>query len=311
MKSEAIGKKNNTLIRIIRARGLYLMLLIPVVYVFIFNYIPMYGVIIAFKRFNPMLGFFKSEWVGLYQFERFFNSPAFVKVVSNTVILSLYSLVAGFPLPILMAVGLNHMRSRRMKSAVQMITFMPYFFSTVIMVGLLTQLLNSRFGLVNVIIMSLGGKAQDFLGDPNLFRHIYVWSGVWQGMGYGSVIYLAALSSVDQELHEAAIIDGANIWQRIWYIDIPCILPTIVIMLVLSTGGIMSVGFEKTYLLQTPLNLSVSEVIETYVYRMGIAAARPDYSFGTAVGLFQNVVALTMMVIVNTVSKKISGSGLF
>jgi putative aldouronate transport system permease protein len=299
--------------RAYRARGLYFLLTLPVVYVFVFNYIPMYGVIIALKKYNVRKGIMGSPWCDplFYNFQRFFSSPSSRSVIVNTLALSLQSLIAGFPLPILLAIGLNYSPSMKIKRTVQMVTFAPYFLSTVLIVGLMSLLFSVQSGIANVVIRALGGESLNFMGDAGLFRPMYVWSGVWQGMGYNSVIYISALSSVDPQMHEAAIIDGASVVKRIRYIDIPTILPTIVIMLILSMGGIFSSSFEKVYLMQNAQNLTTSQTIETYLYQVGISAGRPDYSFATAIGLFQNVVGVLMTLIVNYISKKLSGSGLF
>ncbi len=298
--------------RVVRARGLLLLLLIPLVYVFIFNYLPIYGVTIAFKRFNIKQGILGSPWVGLYHFERFLSNPKFFDILKNTVILSVYSLIAGFPIPILLAIGITHMPNAAFRKTIQMTTYMPYFLSVVVMVALLSQLLSLRYGIFNRALTELFGiPAINFMGSAAAFRHVYVWSGVWQSMGYGSVIYISALSSVDPQLHEAAIVDGATLLKRIRHIDIPSILPTVTIMLILSMGSLISVGFEKTFLMQFPTNLSVSEVIGTYVYRVGLASARPDFSFGSAIGLFQNAISFALVICANFISRRVSDNGLW
>ncbi len=310
LKSAVPSVRRQTLFtRVKRRWGLCLLLLIPIVYVFIFNYTPMYGVLIAFMRFNPKLGILGSPWVGLYQFERFLGSVKFGQIMVNTLSVSLYSLLAGFPIPILLALGLTHLKSSKYRKTVQMMTYAPYFLSTVIMVALLSQLLNMRSGLLNRFIMMLGMDPVNFMGSAASFRHVYVWSGVWQEMGYGAIIYISALSSVDPQLHEAASIDGASMWKRILHIDLPGITPTIVIMLILRMGSLLSVGFEKVYLMQNPTNLAVSELIETYVYKVGLTAARPDFSYATAVGLFQNVISFILVMTANFVAKKVSDNG--
>ncbi len=310
LKSAVPSVRRQTLFtRVKRRWGLCLLLLIPIVYVFIFNYTPMYGVLIAFMRFNPKLGILGSPWVGLYQFERFLGSVKFGQIMINTLSVSLYSLLAGFPIPILLALGLTHLKSSKYRKTVQMMTYAPYFLSTVIMVALLSQLLNMRSGLLNRFIMMLGMDPVNFMGNAATFRHVYVWSGVWQEMGYGAIIYISALSSVDPQLHEAASIDGASMWKRILHIDLPGITPTIVIMLILRMGSLLSVGFEKVYLMQNPTNLAVSELIETYVYKVGLTAARPDFSYATAVGLFQNVISFVLVMTANFVAKKVSDNG--
>ncbi len=291
--------------------GLYLLILIPVVYVFIFNYIPMYGVTIAFKRYNIKQGMMNSPWVGLYQFQRFLGNSQFFTIMKNTLTLSLYNLIAGFPIPIILAIGLTHLKYPRYKKVIQMVTYAPHFLSMVVLVSLLSQVLNMRFGVINRLIEALGGNAINFMGTSQYFPHVYVWSGVWQEAGYGSIIYISALSAVDPQQHEAASIDGASMWQRIWNIDIPGILPTITIMLILRMGSLVTVGFEKIFLMQNSMNLSVSEVVETYVYRVGLASARPDFSFGTAVGLFQNLISLTLVLLANVISRKVSDNGLW
>ena len=283
---------NKLLSQILKAKYLYLLLLIPVIYVFIFNYVPMYGVIMAFKKFTPSQGVLGSDWVGLYNFQRFFSSPQCLSIL-------------------ILAVALNYCKVTPLKKTVQSLTFMPYFLSAVLMVGLMTQVLSVRGGIVNYFVGLLGFEPIDFMGNAALFDHVYVWSGIWQGTGYSAIIYISALSSVDPTYHEAAMIDGANIWKRIWHIDLTAIRSTIIILLILNVGSIMNIGFEKIYLMQNPLNMSVSSVISTYVYNISLKAAQPDYSFGTAVGLFQNGVAVILTVAVNWIANKISGEGLF
>ena len=299
--------------RVVRAKGLYLLLALPVVYLFVYNYIPIYGVVIAFKNYSVRKGIMGSPWADplLYNFIRFFSSPTAKQSIINTLYLSLYSLLANLPLPILLAILLNYMPSHGFKRTAQMVTFAPYFLSTVLLVGLMSLILSTQSGIVNTMLRAIGGQAMNFMGDNALFRPTYVWSGVWQNVGYNSVIYIAVLSSVDPQMHEAAIIDGATILKRIRHIDLPTIMPTIAIMLILSMGGIFAVGFEKVYLMQNPQNLTVSQTVETYLYQVGIKAGRPDYSFATAIGLFQNVVGVTMTLIVNFLSKRVSGYGLF
>jgi multiple sugar transport system permease protein/putative aldouronate transport system permease protein len=300
--------------RIWNCRTLYLLTLIPFLYVLIFNYIPMYGVLMAFKRFQPRDGILGSPWVGLYNFRRFFNSPNFLIILRNTLVLSLYGLIVGFPFPLLLAIFVNHCFLRRFKKAVQTITFAPYFLSAVLLVGLIMQILGMRTGGLNVLLSGLGLEQIDFLGSSSMFPHVYVWSGIWQTTGYGAVIYISALAAVDPTYHEAGVIDGANLWQRVWHIDLTTIRPIIVIMLILSMGGILGSNFEKTYLLQTPLNLNASEVIVTYVYKVGLGISgggRPDYSFGTAIGLFQNVVGIILTLTVNWTANKLTNEGMF
>ncbi len=291
--------------------GLYLLLLIPLVYVFIFNYVPMYGVTIAFRRFNIRQGILGSPFVGLYHFQRFLSSAKAFEIIGNTLAISLYSLVIGFPLPIVLALGLTHMRHGGYRKFIQMISYAPHFLSAVVLVGLISQVLNLRFGIVNRAIMGLGGEAINFMGSDKYFRHVFVWSGLWQEAGYSSIIFISALASVDTELHEAAVIDGASIWKRITHIDIPSIIPTVVIMLILRMGSLFGVGFEKIFLMQNPLNTKVSEVIDTYVYNVGINSARPDFSFGAAVGLFQSAIGFVLVMGTNAISRKLTEHGLW
>jgi multiple sugar transport system permease protein/putative aldouronate transport system permease protein len=292
-------------------RDLYLLLLVPVVYVAIFNYIPMYGVTMAFKNYQARAGIWGSPWVGLYHFRRFLTSPNFFNILRNTLVLSVYGLIAGFPFPIILAIFVNHTLLRRSKKVIQSITFAPYFLSTVIMVGLLVQILALRTGGVNILLSAAGLPQVNFMASVTAFPHIYVWSGIWQGTGYGAIIYISTLAAVDPSMHEAALIDGANLWQRIWHIDLTTIRPIIVIMLILSMGGILGSNFEKIYLLQVPQNMSVSEVIATYVYRVGMLSNRPDFSFGTAIGLFQNVVGIILTLTVNKITNILTGEGMF
>ncbi len=289
---------------------LYILLILPVIYTFTFKYRPMYGILIAFKQFNMRLGITASPWADPWfkWFRNFFTSPQLTRLLGNTITLSLYSMFAGFFPPIILAILINEMPNRILKKSVQTITYIPHFLSTVIVCGILTQILSLN-GMVNNLLRSIGLQPIQFMGKGNLFPHIYVWSGVWQGIGYNSIVYIAALAGISPELHEAATVDGANIWQRIWYVDIPGILPTAVILLILNSSHILSVGFEKVYLLSNDLNRSRSDVISTYVYRVGLG--QMEYSLSTAVGLFQSVVSLMMMFIVNTISKRVSETSLW
>lgn len=295
--------------RMQRQWQLYLFLLLPVACVMIFNYVPMYGIVLAFKNYRPNKGILGSPWVGMKYFNQFFNSPSFLLLLKNTLILSLYSLLASLPVPILLALCLNEVRIPWFKKTVQMVTYAPYFISTVVMVGMLIQLMSIRSGFFNHLIQIFGGTPVDFMAIPSLFRTIYVFSGVWQGMGYSAVIYIAALSNVDPQLYEAAIIDGANRLQKIIHIDIPAILPTIVLMLIMSLGNVMSIGAEKVYLMQNNLNLSTSEIISTYVYKIGMINGQ--FSLSTAVGLFNSVINFVLIVIVNTIARRLGDTSLW
>jgi len=290
---------------------LYVLMILPVAWLVIFRYMPMYGAQIAFKRFNAVEGILGSPWVGLRYFERFFTSHQFARVFGNTIILSLYQLIAGFPIPIVLALALNAVRVRWFKKSVQMITYMPHFISVIVLVGMMMQFLSPRIGIVNIAIQALGGTQQNFIGIPRLFRSLYVWSGVWQNAGWGTIIYLAALSAVDPNLHEAATIDGASRFRRIWHIDVPTILPTAVVLLILNTGRIMELGFEKVFLMQNPLNLQVSEIIATYVYKVGLASARADFSYSAAIGLVNSVINFALIVTVNRIARRMGETSLW
>lgn len=283
---------------------LYIIILIPLIWLFIFRYIPMYGVQIAFRKFQASKGILGSQWVGFLNFKKFFNSYMFSQVIKNTVVISFYQLLAGFPFPIILALALNNTLRLRFKKFVQMVTYMPHFISMVVMVGMVIQFLSPKVGIINFLIQSLGGTPKDFLAEPSYFSSIYVWSGVWQSCGWGTIIYLAALAGIDAELHEAAAIDGANRFQRMLHVDLPGILPTITILLIMNAGNIMNVGFEKAFLLQNNLNLDTSEIISTYTYKMGLASAGADFSYAAAIGLFNSVINLLLIMIVNMISKK-------
>jgi putative aldouronate transport system permease protein len=283
---------------------LYAMILLPVLFITIFMYGPMFGIVVAFKDFSFRRGILGSEWVGLRYFRQFLTTPLFYNLLWNTVVLSIYSLVAGFLMPIILALALNEIRSMLVKKTVQMVTYFPYFISTVVMVGVVLQVLNPRGGFVNNVISAAGGTPVNFMGIPSLWRSIYVWSGVWQLTGYGAIIYLAALSAVDPALVDSAIIDGVTRPQRVRYIDLPTIAPTIVILLILAIGNIMSVGFEKAFLMQNAINLNVSEIISTYVYKRGLV--HYQYSFATAVGVFNSIVNFLLLITANTVAKRTS-----
>ncbi|MBE6883540.1 MAG: sugar ABC transporter permease [Ruminococcaceae bacterium] len=287
----------------------YVLLLPAVIFIIIFAYVPMYGAQIAFRDYKVKLGFWGSEWVGLEHFKRFVTSSNFWPLLRNTLSISLYSLVAGFPAPIILAFMLNELQSSKLRKTIQMITYAPHFISAVAVCGLIHLFTQREAGVINLFITLLGGEGIDFLSEPSYFSTIYVVSGIWQELGWGTIIYLAALSGVDPQIVEASIIDGASRVQKIWYIDIPTILPTIIILLILNSGSILNVGYEKVLLLQTPLNMGTSDIISTYVYRLGIEDAQ--FSYTTAIGLFNSVVNLVMLSVVNYVSKRLSGSSLW
>ncbi|MFI6740353.1 ABC transporter permease [Nonomuraea sp. NPDC050451] len=288
---------------------LYLLILIPLAYFVVFKYVPMVNAVIAFKDYSVIDGIWGSPWVGLKHFLAFFDNPVFWTLVRNTFLLSAYFLIASFPIPIILALALNEVRQGLFKRTVQMVTYAPYFISTVVIVSMTILILSPSIGLVNDAIGLFGISSIDFLGDPDYFRHIYVWSDIWQTAGYSAVVYMAALSGIDPGLYEAARVDGANRLQKIIHVDLPGIMPTAAIVLILGVGNIMAIGFEKAFLLQNPLNLSQSEIIATYVYKTGLLNA--DFSQATAVGLFNSVVNLGLLVAVNFVAKRVSGSGLW
>lgn len=295
--------------RIVRNKGLYLLVLPLVIYFAVFYYAPLYGLQIAFKDFKPVLGITGSPFAGMKHLSKFLNSFSFVSLLRNTLTLSLYGLVVNFPLAILLALIIHYIPNLRFKKIVQTATYAPYFVSTVVLVGMLFIFFAPESGMVNKVIVALGGNASDFVGSASLFPHMYVWSGVWQRIGWNSIIYIAALTAVSPDLHEAATVDGATKLQRILHIDLPAILPTAVIMLILDSGRIMSVGYEKVYLMQTSSNLLTSEIISTYVYKIGLQNAQ--YSYAAAIGFFNNVVNCVLLLIVNKVANKLSGSGLW
>lgn len=288
---------------------LHLLILLPLASIIIFCYVPMYGAQIAFRDFKIRDGIWGSAWVGLKHFIRFFKYYGFSSVVSNTVTLSLYGLLVGFPLTIIFALMLNTVRNARFRKFAQTLTYMPNFISVVVIVGIINQIFNPVSGVVGAIYRLIGGAGylSDLRASASAFRHMYVWSGVWQGLGFSTIIYTAALSGVSPELHEAAMIDGATRFQRVLHVDIPAIMPTAAIMLILSFGSVMSVGFEKVYLMQNSLNISVSQVISTYVYGVGFGTSM-DMSYGAAIGLFNSVINCTMILLMNFLSKKLSSN---
>lgn len=292
----------------LRRWQLYLMLVLPLIYVIIFNYVPMFGIQLAFKNYNARLGIWGSPWVGLKHFQNLFKSAQFGRLMYNTIGISLYSLIAGFLPPIILAIAINECTSSKMKKTVQLITYAPHFLSVVVVTSIVMQLLSGT-GIVNTIVHYFGGNTINFLGDPSKFKTIYVISGIWQGVGYDAIMYIAALTAIPPELYEAATVDGANIWQRIWNVDVPSIMPTAIILLIMSSSRVLNVGFEKVYLLQNSLNQSSSEIISTYVYKMGLV--NTEYGFSTAVGLFQSVVSMLLLVIVNTISRKVTETSLW
>lgn len=312
MKNQKIYTNKKSLgKRVLRARQLYFFLLLPLIYLIIFQYVPMFGLQIAFKDYSISEGILGSPWVGFQYFEKFFKDYNFKRILINTLRISIYSLAVNFFIPITLALSLNCLRHQKVKRTIQTITYIPHFVSTVVLVGMVNQMLNPIIGLYGNAVQALtGARAADILGIPAAFPHLYVWTGVWQNVGWGSIIYMAALSNSDQELHEAAQIDGASRFQRVLYVDIPTILPTAIIMLILDCGRVMNVGFEKVYLMQNSLNLSYSEVISTYVYKMAFGG-NSNFSYSTAVGMFNSVVNFMLIMAVNQISKKVSDTSLW
>jgi putative aldouronate transport system permease protein len=288
---------------------LYLLALIPFLFVLIFSYVPMSGILLAFKDYSVRKGIINSPWAGLKYFRQLLSIPIFPTILKNTIVLSLQSLIVSFPFPIILALAFNEIRSSRLKKALQTISFAPYFISTVVIVSIIFQMFSYRHGVANNLLNKIGIDNINFIGEASFFRPSYIISGIWQGAGYSSILYIAALSAVDVSLYEAASLDGASRFQKVIHIDLPCIIPTIIITLVLSAGNILSIGFEKVYLLQNPINYTVSETIATYVYKTGIEQAQ--FSFSTAVGLFNAVVNIIVLLLVNKFADKISGTSLF
>lgn len=300
-------KKKNR--KILQNWQLYIFILPAFLYFFIFHYIPMYGVQIAFKDFIPSLGIWGSEWVGFEHFKRFFDSYYFWDLIKNTLGISVYELVVGFPLPIILALAINEAKDGLYKRTVQTVTYAPHFISVVVMAGMIIAFLSPATGIVNHGLELLGFEPIAFMSDPKWFKTVYVFSGVWQSTGWGTIIYLAALSGVDPQHHEAAIVDGATRLQRIWHINIPALAPTMIILLIMNVGNIMAMGFEKILLLQNPLNLESSNVIATFVYQAGLLDA--EYSFASAVGLFNALINAILLITVNQIAKKRSETSLW
>ncbi|NUU61332.1 ABC transporter permease [Paenibacillus agri] len=288
--------------------GLYVLLFPAVILTLLFAYKPMYGVLIAFKDYSPASGIGGSPWAGLKYFEKFFNSYQFSATLKNTLVISLYSMVT-FPIPIMLALMVNQMRPNRFRRFFQTVSYMPHFISTVVMVGLMLILFSPSTGLVGNLYNLFGADPPDLMGSSALFSSVYVWSDVWQHVGWDSIIFIAALSAVDPSLYEAATVDGASRWHKIRYIDIPMLMPTAVTLLILRVGGLLGVGFEKVYLMQNDLNLPSSEILSTYVYKIGLLSSQ--YSFSSAINLFNTIINFILLIIVNQISKKVSENSLW
>lgn len=308
-KEEAALKPKKVWKNIRKCAGLYAMLAVPLIWYIVFKYVPMYGLQIAFRKFNPTLGITKSPWAGLTYFKQFFGSYYFTDILRNTVTLSLFTMLIGFPMPIILALLINEIKNVRFKKLIQNITYMPNFLSVVVIVSMLTIFSNRDYGLFNKIRELFGAAPVDLMSKPAYFQPMYVFSNVWQFMGFNAIIYIAALSGVDQELYEAASIDGASRMQKILHISLPCIMGTILIMFIMRIGSLMSVGFEKVYLMQNNVNLSASEIISTFIYKNGIQ--KGQFSYSTAVGLFNSVINFVLLVSANFVSKKMTDTGLW
>lgn len=309
MQAPALGQRKKLHVLISRDRYLLAMVAIPLIYFILFHYVPMYGVQIAFKRYSPGRGIWGSAWVGLKWFEEFFSSIYAGRLIRNILILNILRLVIAFPLPILFALLLNELRNVRYKKLVQTVSYMPHFISTVVVVGMIFTFLSPNDGIVNAVIKRLGGNPINFMGESQYYRGTYLISGIWQNLGWDSIIYLAALSNIDMEQYEAARIDGANTRQQMWHITLPGIAPTIIILLILDIGNMMSIGYEKTILMYSPATYDVADVISSYVYRVGIV--NNEFSFAAAVDLFNSVVNCILLVGVNTLSKKVTDVALW
>ncbi|MBR3106789.1 MAG: sugar ABC transporter permease [Clostridia bacterium] len=292
-----------------REYGLYLIFLVPLVWYVIFMYVPMYGLQIAFKRYNARLGILGSPWVGMQYFKQFFDSYYFRDLLVNTLVLNVFQMAVGFPVPILLALIINEIRIRPLQKAVQNITYIPYFLSIVVIVSMLKLFSNTEYGLFNKIVTFFGGQPVDYFAKVGAFRPLYVFSGVWQNMGFNSVIYIAALSAIDPQLYEAASIDGASRIRKIIHVSIPQIAPTIVILFIMRIGSLMNVGFEKVLLMQNNVNMEVSDVISTFIYRNGIQKGQLSYS--AAVGIFNSLINLFLLLGANRLTRRIGDTGLW
>lgn len=311
MSSPALRRNPTVFNTFVRDWQLWVLILPAIVVIFVFNYIPMYGIQLAFREYSFKTGITGGEFVGLKYFYKYFESPMFIPTIRNTFSIAGTSILLGFPAPIILAILFNQVRQPRYKTALQTVVYMPHFISTVVMVSLLRVFLSVNSGLLSQLLKYMGLVSQNanLLGDKDAFVWVYVLSGIWQNCGWDSIIYLAALSSVDQQLYEACRIDGANRLQMIWHIDLPTLLPTIVILLIMNCGNILSVGFEKVFLMQNTMNKQVSEVISTYVYSIGLKTNQ--FSFGAAIGLFNTLVNFIFLVLVNTISNKVADVSLW
>ncbi len=308
MRKNKVQHKQGFIQGIKSSRALYLLLLPSFIIFLLFTYYPMYGVIIAFKDFSPAQGILGSPWVGFKNFIQYFNSYQFWPTIRNTIVISLYTIVVTFPLPVFLALMCNQIRARRFKKFFQVSTYLPHFISTVVMCGMIILFLSPSTGIIAKLAELFGFTLPNLMGSASAFPSIYVWTEAWQHVGWDSILYIATLSAIDPTLYEAATMDGASKWKRMIHIDVPALLPTATIMFILRMGSVMSVGFEKIYLLQNTLNSSTSEIISTYVYKMGLVSNQ--YSLSSAIGLFNNVINLVLLLLVNYTSKKLSDTSL-
>ena len=296
-------------LRIWRNRGLYILLIPMLIYFILFNVLPIWGLQIAFRDFKPVRGITGSPWVGLKYIKKFVTSYSFWTLLRNTLVLSVYCLVICLPLAMFLAIVLKYLPMKRTSRFIQVASYAPHFISMVVLVGMLKTFLMPGSGVVNVILTKLGKNTIDFMGNPNYFPHLYAWTKVWSHLGFNAIIFIAGLTSVSEDLHEAAIVDGADKMQRIWNIDIPSIMPMMIILMIMEAGNLLNVGFEKAFLMQTASNLGVSEIISTYTYKMGLLSTQ--YSYASAIGLFNNVINCIILVIVNKVAQKTTESSLW
>lgn len=302
--------KGSLFLKKVRQQKYLLLLLLPcMIYYVVFKYIPMYGIIISFKRYDFRYGILGSKWVGLQYFRQFIQGPYFFRLVKNTFLLSLYSLFWSFPVPIIFALLLNEIKNNKFKKAVQSISYLPHFISVVIVVGLLKQMVSPTTGVINSLIQALGGEPINFFMEKDWFRTLYISSGIWQSFGWGAIIYIAAISSIDTQLYEAAKMDGSGRFRCMWHVTLPGIRPTIVILLILRLGSLLDVGFEKVLLMYNPGIYDKADIISTYIYRAGIEQS--NYSLGTAVGLMNSVIAFILIIVANQISKKVSETSLW
>jgi putative aldouronate transport system permease protein len=295
--------------RVIRDKYLLLLVAPTLLYLLLFKYIPMFGIVVAFKRYNLSKGVWGSDWVGLRYFQQFFSNPDAYEIIRNTFLLGGYKLLFGFPAPIILALLLNEVRKKAFKRFVQTVSYLPHFISTVVVSGMVVMFLSPTSGPINQLLQAFGLKPINFLMQAEWFRTIYVASDVWQGIGWGSIIYLAALTTIDPQLYEAAEMDGANRWKQTWHVTLPGLVPAIVILLILNVGSILEIGFEKVFLLYNPTTYETADIISTYVYRMGIIGG--NFSYGTAVDICMGLVSLVFVLVANSISRRLTENSLW